>query len=1055
MRLTKLKTLFISAFALVAVAVGCLFIPKTAETDVQAQVIEVNAGVESRVMLNSEINVPSSITVAYEGEQTAQNGVVVCPDGNIINAGKIKVNQMGIYQLRYYFDHAGVTHTAIQNVEVYSDYFNLSNPAGGQIIVTDDTNKLYCGKDGVTVKLKSGTTFVYNKVLDLRDCDEDGLSPIIELDARYGEYDNKGTTVVADDVYTPHVLEGWVRLTDCYNPNIYMELRMQRSVNYQGCLFPGVKTNVQKVTGMDKGRTDIQVSSNKIITLDGSIYKVWMGEGSMSVGMYSMGTEMKTGAVWKYDMQTKRVYLSFNDGENFLVSDLDEPLIYSDGNYFPGFTTGEVYVTIYADGYEKTYANTEIVSIGKDNLKDVVGKEYTDTVAPAIIVDTEKTTQTGVYGAVGDSFTIPAAKAMDVNIVPGVDIAVYRGYGTATQTNVSVVNGKFALAHKDLYTIVYTAKDKAGNVGKEIFTVSTLPTADNRAITLRPLQDTNVLAGTKISNLYEIINALNVDQEQVNVKISVENEKQKISGEGADFSFTPYYEGTYTIRYTYTDGVFSYEKTVEIECARSSNVAFLENVSVPKYYIKGNYYSIDDIKAFTFASGAPQAVATEIYAVFDNGTEQKVTNPNKVQITGSSSVRFLYKAQNAETLVTDEVSIIEADYSNASGKKLGFDMSKFFLGDFTSSAIDPKKNNRIKNITYTSNKTSGNNTLSYFNAISGRNISLEYKVLPQEDKFDCLKIVFTDIDNANNILYVEIFNNEDAAYISVNGGALTSLGKVTFADAMHTLTYDYDGKFLRLGNYVSIVDFNAKQVYLDIEMVGLKGKSSIIISNLNSVSISGTSYVDNSKPDIYVYDFQGDYQVGDVVQVSIPEFADTLSGIDYTRARVAIACADGQPVRDSKGNVLNDLVYGNAYDIKLDRIAIYYVIYEIYDFKDNVAQKTITINCADSTAPTIQLENIEEGKTIIVKAYEEIEFNFTVSDNISQAKNLLTYIHLYCVDMYSFVPNVTNIKPADVPADGVYKQKFSIPIKGNYQAQINCYDEKGNRCVIYIDIIVE
>ena len=57
------------------------------------------------------------------------------------------------------------------------------------------------------------------------------------------------------------------------------------------------------------------------------------------------------------------------------------------------------------------------------------------------------------------------------------------------QLNVSVENNQFKLSEKDLYTIVYTAKDKNGNEGKAIFTVSTVETPDNRAITLNTLAD--------------------------------------------------------------------------------------------------------------------------------------------------------------------------------------------------------------------------------------------------------------------------------------------------------------------------------------------------------------------------------------------------------------------------------------------------------------------------------------------------------------------------------------------------------------------------------------
>lgn len=1045
MRTKLLKKILAIALSLAAVVCVSIGLSNTGETVAQAQIIEINNVLDSKIALNTEVEVAASTTVDYQGEKTAKNGVVVFPDGRIVQAGKVKFNQAGVYQLKYFFEHLGVTHTAVQKVEVYSDYFNLSNPNGGEIIVSNEDTPLYCKKDGVIVKLKSGTKFLYNKVVDLRECGEDGLSNIIELDGRYGHFE--------DGAYVPDVLEGWVRLTDCYNPNLYIELRMQKSVNYNGCLFPGVKTNNQPVTGMDKGVTQV-LGDSRIITLDGINYRVWMTNGSMNVGMYNMATAMTTGAVWKYDMNTQRVYLSYNNGENFLVTDLDEPLIYTNGNFFPGFTTGEVYVSIYANGYESTYANTEIVSIGNDNLKDVVGLPCVDTVAPEIVINQEKTTETGVYGAIGDVFTIPSAKAIDVNLVDGMDVAVYRGYATNMQTNVSVVNNQFTMTEKDVYTIVYTAKDKTGNVGKGIFTVSALETPDSRAITLTPMQAQTVKAGERVGNLYEIDNAINVDAQDVEVQISVENANQNLVGAGQDFSFTPYFEGKYTVRYQYTDGVFSYEKSVELTCERSSNICFIDEVTAPRYYLKGEYYAIEDIKAHTFVNGYPEPSETTVYAVFDNGAEQKIDDLNKVQITGDSSVYFLYKGKNGVTLVTDKTTIINADYHNALGKKLGFDMSKFFVGDYTANAQNAL-GMRARNITFTSNKNSGDNMLSYFNAVSGRKFALEYKVVANEANFTSLKINLTDAENADNQLSLEVFNNEDAAYYSVNGGALTKAELIGFQNTIINVSYDYDGKFLRIGSYASIVDFDASKVYVDVEMRGIKGKSSIIISKINNTTIAGNTYTDTIEPEIYVYDFQGDYAVGDKVKVSLPEFSDVISGIDVAKAKFTITCSDGGAVLQADGTPLTNVQLGTEYEILLDRIAKYFVIYEIYDFDNNVARKTVTVNCVDTIAPTITLDNLTEGQTLRVQAGSELSFNFTVSDNITKPKEIITYIHLYCIDMFSYVPNVSGIKQVNAPDNGQYKEKFVISICGKYQAQINAIDEQGNLCVKNIDIIVE
>ena len=1045
MQRKKVKTLLIVALSLVAVTLGAIGLIGNKQPQVQAQTIEVDNLLDSRIALNTEVEIPSSVTVEYNGEKTAKNGVVVFPDGKIVNAGKIKLNQTGVYQLRYFFDYQNVTYTAVQNVEVYSSYFNLSNPSGGEIIVSNEENKLYTGKEGIIVNLKSGTSFVYNKVLDLRECDEDGLSNIIEIDTRYGHFDEEGN-------YVRDIQEAWIRLTDCYNPNIYMDLRMQNSDKYTGALYPGVKTNNQVVTGMDKGITQV-LGPSRIIVLDGLNYRVWQNEGSMNVGLYNMKSALTTGCVWKYDMKTQRVYLTYNNKENFLVSDLDEPLIYTNGVFFPGFTTGEVYVTVFANGYSSNYARTEIISIGNDNLKEVADKQCVDTFAPIVTVQKEKTTQTGVYGAIGDKFEIPNASAIDVNLVGEIDVAVYRGYNTNAQLNVSVEDSKFTLTEKDVYTIVYTAVDKSGNEGQAIFTVSAIQTPDNRAITLDTIPSKTVEAGTLISDLYEVTNAVNVAKKDVKVKISVESEHQTEEGEGEDFAFTPYYAGAYTLRFNYTDGVFNYEKVVNLQCEASSNVCFMNEVELPKYYLKGASYAIEDISAYTFTGGKPQAVETSVYAVFDDGAEQLVSNPNAVQITGDSSVYFIYKSSNGVSLVTDKVSIIDADYYE-NGNLKGLDMTKFFIGNYTSYALN-NYGRRGRNITYTSNVNSGNNKLSYFNKISGRKFVFEYKTVANEANFASLRITVTDVLNSENKLYVDLFNNKDATYYSVNGGLLSKAELIKFENAITAISYDYESKFLTVGSYSTSIEFNAPEVYLEVEMMGISGKSSIIISKVNNTPISGNTYTDGIAPEIYVHDFQGDYVVGDTVKIYQPEFADVISGIDYSRARLLLTCSDGQPVLDASGNPITNPVLGKEYEILLDRIAIFYAIYEVSDFCGNNERKTVVINCADSTAPTIALGNIREDYVITTTPGAEICFEFTVSDNVTKAKELIVYIHLYCEDMFSFVPNVSNIKQVNAPEDGVYKEKFTIPVRGRYTAKVIAIDEVGNESVKNISIIVE
>ena len=106
-----------SVFAALMIAIGVWAVaPKS--VDVKAQTIQVSNIVESEVALNTELEVPESVNVEHNGTHTAENGVIVFPSGEIVSAGTIKVNQAGTYQLKYYFEDAGVRYTVVQKVEV-------------------------------------------------------------------------------------------------------------------------------------------------------------------------------------------------------------------------------------------------------------------------------------------------------------------------------------------------------------------------------------------------------------------------------------------------------------------------------------------------------------------------------------------------------------------------------------------------------------------------------------------------------------------------------------------------------------------------------------------------------------------------------------------------------------------------------------------------------------------------------------------------------------------------------------------------------------------------
>lgn len=1021
-------------------------------TPVAADSIELAASdvIPDSKQLNSTLELPESVSVSLGGsDYTAIDGIVVRPDGKAVAAaGMHTLDQKGVYVVKYFFNANGVKNTAYKNVNVHSDYYELQNGGGSTLTKTES---LATGKKGVTLDLNNGATFAYSKAVDLSKVNTDGLAEIIEFDNRSFHSTDAGIILDCKEV--------WVRLTDCYNPNIYAEFVMGRWHEYGGTAYSGVQTYCQPITGLDVGHT---ANVNDVeITIDGTLYSLWPNDiGHMALGV-TYSTALTHGMRWQYDYEQMRFYASYTTGSGSsektvtrLVTDLDDPKVQQKtGVLFPGWTTGEVFLSVYGAEYGAGSASVEINSIGGEEIYDFIDQEYADDIAPNITVHAKKTTLSGVYGAVGDTVFVPNASATDVNLVGGTEYSVFRSYGTSAQTNVSVKNGAFKLEKSDAYTVVYTAKDSYGNIGKALFNFIAIDAKTDRAISLDFAEVDSLeslTAGVEVDLTATVTENLNGSASDVDVKVSVESARQSEKF-GANGKFVPLYAETYTITYAYTDGIYNYERLFTFECTvDDSVVSFYGDVELPVYFLKGARYAINTAKAYSYIGGKPNAVNVTTYAVFNDNEADKVLveNVDNTLISGDNSVYFIYEAEGATPVKSRKVEIIDA--ATSTGK---IDASKLFVGD------DFEKVSGVSGLKFATTKSNGSAKMTFFNPISPKFFSLNYKVLDSEANFDTLVLTLTDSVDLSVRLTISISFDGTNSFASINGGSSAQLKDFKFTDtSFKSITYYYSTRKLSIGgsNYFLDADFSSS-VYFSLEMLNLTGVSSIEISKLNNQSFSAEIEKDAVKPEIYVSGFYGFYGVGSVVKTAIPEFNDVLSGIDPTSIKMTIGALDGKPVYDKNGNLLSDCDWTKEYEIKIDRIVKYYVSFTVADFAGNKANSSITVSGVDSSAPEITLNNMKEGGIIHIKVCGTVTLNFTVSDDTTSPEDLMTYVHLYCDDLCSFVGNITDISndSEDRPEDGVYDCSFQICLKGNYTAQIHCYDEQGNHSVTRIAIVVE
>lgn len=1040
----------VSALATGALAFGVIGIYSFSKPlNVQAgQIVLVADDIKAQYMLNEAISLPDSVEMDYNGKKVVANkGLVTYPSGFTKAVGDIILDETGQYTLTYYIQDGALMHQAVKTFLVKSAPYVLSQPEGSWVEVSSESNPLHCKQDGIILNLKEGCTFTYNKPVDLRECDENGLAEIAEFDLRYGKMNEQGN-------YEPNATTCWIRMTDCYDPNVWVDCKLWRS-DREGNLYLSVKTSNQSMVALEvnSNRKTLETES-KWAELDGNTYFCWTSEKWGVWGRLNYLSAPNTGIKLKMDYETQRIYYTWGTEDNALITDLDASGIYAE-NLFKGFTTGEVYVSIRSDGYSEQLARTEVVSIGNYDSQTLMdlNEEYFDEKDPEIEIQAKTTHAKGIYGAIGDTIEIPKAVAYDVNLVGETEVSVYTGYGTANANRVSVKDGKFTIDSKDTYTIVYTAKDGAGNFAVKKFEVIAKETEDNRAIVLEYDKLSSLTPGIATTLPEYTISSIN-NAEDVDVKIEVSSENQTLQLDETR-TFIPRYKGEYTITYTYGDGINSYEYMYKVNSIVDDNVvSFLDVVELPRYLVKGASYRLNAISAYEYSSGAPIKTATDAYIRFDGGVEKKIEDISSVQIEGTQTAQLVFKSGVA-TAVSQVATIVDTGWTENMIR-----MRDYFVHEnFTVQTEDPNTGRILPDIKYKSTLTEGNNKLSFLHAIPYKSFVFGYSMHLEDYKFETLRLRLTSVQNPENFVTIDLtqkmvlqYDEKVKAtvevpetYLSVNNGPQQRLDNFTLADGINkNISYKWATKVLQFGSVgvPQALEIEGELCYLDVELLGLYGEAEILIGQINNQQLKGNQTRDNSAPEITVIDSQGHYILGEEVTIYAPILSDAFSPIDYAKCAFSVRKSDGSKVLDVQGNDLSSCDLFTDYKIKFDQLGTYIVTYTAMDLKGQKATRSYYLECVDFEKPTIVWGNgLSENVTITAKVDSTIHIDYTVTDNISEETKITSYVHVYRAETMS------------------YKNDAGKSIRftqiGEYYIEIVASDEAGNMAWSKVRVVIE
>ncbi len=996
----NLKRKSIIGAVVVAIVSSCFIFGFASIKSVKAEKAEFPENVLQDVYrLNDELTLPASITVTHGGiEYELKDGAVTYPDGIAYNKDAYTLDELGDYNVSYALKTDDYYLTAEKNFTVINGTFEVTSKFSTAEYknLTTEFAKNTGNQKGIVLSLASGDTFNYNIPIDLS---KKSLNDLITL----------YTPQIADEADVGNIV---VRLTDCYDSSIYTDFVLWFEAGQAPCARAGAAG--QETSGFNSNPR-VSVTQTPVY-VDGEAWYVAFSRFGALMG-HNSKTTAPSGFTWRYDTQNKDVWINFRTGNFVRVTQLANADIYGK-NLFGGFTTGEVYLSIFAENYQKSAARIEISQIDGVSGDNLTLGDYRDEKAPLIELDERlASTENTVCVAKGQTVSIFKAETVDVSGA-NLSYAVYYNYESTKRSSVFVKNGEFVAEREGTYTIVYTAEDKFGNKTVEYVYVNCIDIEDGKTIDISVDRLEELKAGYEIEFPECTLEGLN-GEAFFDIYVVFEGEKVKIQ----NGKFMPLRLGEYTIVYEYYDLFNNYEFSYKAECVASDAVKYLDEPYLPRFFLKDAEYSLTNLKAYTFTQKDATAEDSEFFVSFDGG-EYHQANADSFVITGNENVRVKFVCKTAEW-ESSEIKIVDVGFNE------NLKLSEYFQGDFSAEE-------NSMSIRYNSNKNEGNNTLEFVNALTFSNFRFNFTV-PVGAYYQSLSLKLTDCYEANNALNIEFYGIVGGIGVKINGTEYKTGG--TFADGeIKSIYYDSSvGKLVLPGGTAVIVDpsFKNDLFFLDVSLNGISGEAYLDIRRVNNQPFALT-YFDVISPEISAKDISGKHDLGEKITLVPASYTDVISPSLNGKLTVAVYDPSNRYVLSEEGILLDGSATASAtYTFTLKEYGKYRIQYRTIDQSGNEVTMPYLINVEDDEKPSIQIEN----EVITIKRLTVYEIkNYVVNDNITAQ------------DKLSVTVIVMDKKQNSVISVG---NEFEAKYSGEYTVYIYCTDEAGNSSYASFVLMVE
>lgn len=873
---------------------------------------------------------------------------------------------------------------------------------------------------GLKVALAQGDEFRYNKVIDLKDCTKDDILFTAAL--------------TPEEVGTEDVKSFNVILTDAYDPENKIIINTLATPDGIGAAngYMKAKTTDQPLTGWEW-------NYNKKHVEDPYGYPFRINFAGCVNTNALLKSIADNSINFSYDYATKQVHNPVRQSSvnNSVVCDFDDSTHFS--NLWEGFTTGECFLSITADSYQKDAANFVITKLFDQDLSDF-SFEDEDFGETQISIDFgEYTAETLPVAVQGKPYTLFGATSVSPYF-GNLDVTakVYKNYGTPQQAEVTVDNSRFVPDSVGEYTIEYTVQPPRGNKAVKTLKITAVESTDPISFDFSATDyPEETVAGSVIGIQYPEVSG-GSGAKTISVFVSINGDQTEI----IDSSYRFEKAGEYTLIFKAVDYCGQvYEESIIIQVAAGNKPVFTDKVALPKYFISGREYVLPSLNAYDYTDGSGRVVASTI--LFSDCSGVRRAKDNKVipyaRKTGDLAV-IEYKAAlegKEEAVYRVEIPVILV--TNQDGGLL-LDRLLYCPDGGVNSIAANRDGTRVMV------EKSGVN-VDYVNAMIAQGLSIGFKVPQGGANFQKLSFILTDYADPAVQLKLTYANEGNTVYFYVNGNesAKQKVGQRFGSEDAFGFTYDalscsvaFDVQqkvSLPVTTTLSgekFEGFSHEKVNITIVAEDVVGLSAYEILTINNQMLNNED-MEFVSPKISVMGEYGGVKALNE-RVLLPK-AFASDAVDPNAVIfMTVKDEEGNVIRAEDGTLLLDVPCGVDYYIVLDHVSTYKVTYKAMDFSENVSGFSYIIRVLNEKKPTITIEGevkgCKLGETIYLPAATAKDVNGT--------------------ELEVFI-NVVTANGQNILLDG---RKFTPKSEGNYTVRYWCMDDSGNMQVEEFSVVV-